>query len=89
MAFTIFYVLIIFAGWLVFIVLGMSMSDAYAATVSLIGNIGVATNGLGDTISWNTLTSVAKIFGSLIMLVGRLEIFPVLLLLSKDFWNKK
>lgn len=89
MAFTIFYVLIIFIGWLVFIILGMSISNAYAATVSLIGNIGVATNGLGDTVSWSTLTPLAKLFSSLVMLVGRLEIFPVLLLLSKDFWNQK
>lgn len=88
MAFTVFYIIMVFVGWLVFIILGLSMSDAYAATVSLIGNIGVATNGLGDTLSWNMLSPVAKLFASAVMLVGRLEIFPILLLFSREFWNK-
>ena len=88
MAFTVFYIIVVFTGWLVFIILGMSMSDAYAATVSLIGNIGVATNGLGDTLSWNMLSPMAKLFASAVMLIGRLEIFPILLLFSRGFWNK-
>lgn len=43
---------------------------------------------IGPTMSWSQLPAFIKWFCSFMMLVGRLEIFTVLVVLTPAFWNK-
>ena len=47
--------------------------------------------GLGETgpaFSWNALPDVAKWLMAFLMLLGRLELFTVLLLFTPEFWRR-
>ena len=46
------------------------------------------TCGEDVTMSWSELPDVAKWFCSLMMLIGRLEIFSVLVILTPAFWRE-
>ena len=43
---------------------------------------------IGPTMSWSELPDVAKWFCSLMMLIGRLEIFSVLVIFTPAFWRE-
>ena len=62
---------------------------AFSAAASAISNVGP---GLGDIIgpngNYSTLNNSAKWILSLTMIIGRLEIFTVLVLLSINFWKR-
>ena len=52
-----------------------------------INNVGLPLNELGPDMTWNDLPFLAKWMCSLLMLMGRLEIFNVLLLLTPSYWK--
>lgn len=89
MAFTIFYFGIMLFAWLLFMAFGIDLTNAYGATISCMGNVGVAIGGYGSQTSWDVLPVAGKWLATLLMLIGRLEIFPVLLLLTPSFWNSR
>lgn len=81
-----FYVLILVAGGIVMSLLGLSLGDAYFATISCLGNTGL---GIGATeASYLAVPDVGKVILSFLMLVGRLEIFTVIILFSRHFWRR-
>lgn len=67
---------------------GIDNTNAITITLSSLGNVG-PTLGLeiGPTMSWNDLPDLAKWICSFLMLVGRLELFTVLVLLTPSFWK--
>ncbi|MDD7272716.1 MAG: TrkH family potassium uptake protein [Prevotella sp.] len=71
------------------IVAGVDSTNATTITLSCLGNVG-PTLGLeiGPTMSWAELPDFAKWIGSFLMLVGRLEIFTVLVLFTPSFWTE-
>jgi len=62
------------------------LTSAGAVATSL-GNVGPAIAGLGPTDNFSDLPGVAKVFLSFIMLLGRLELFSILILFSPYFWK--
>lgn len=89
LAFTIFYIGIIFIAWVVFMTIGLEFTDSYGAAVSMIGNTGITVGRMGTTIPWADLPTVGKWFCSVLMLIGRLEIFAVLIILTPAFWKHR
>ncbi|MDE6199685.1 MAG: TrkH family potassium uptake protein, partial [Muribaculaceae bacterium] len=81
-----FYVLILVAGGMVVSAIGMPIGDAYFATVSCLGNTGLG-NGATEA-SYVAVPDAGKLVLSFIMLVGRLEIFTVIILFSRHFWRR-
>ncbi len=67
---------------------GIDSTNAITITLSSIGNVG-PTLGLeiGPTMSWSMLPDDAKWLCSLLMLIGRLEIFSVLVIFTSAFWK--
>lgn len=67
---------------------GIDSTNAITITLSSIGNVG-PTLGLeiGPTMSWSMLPDDAKWLCSLLMLIGRLEIFSVLVIFTLAFWK--
>ncbi len=58
---------------------GSDLRTAISAAVSALGNVGPALGRLGSTASYTTLHAGARAILMVVMLAGRLEIFPVLL----------
>lgn len=87
LSFSMFFVGIIFVSWLVFMAMGLDMDVAYGTAVASVCNIGLGVGGMGLTISWAVLPVLGKWFAAALMLVGRLEIFAVLILLKPGFWK--
>ena len=76
------------AGALVLALLGHDLVTAFGASAASIGNIGPGLGGVGavDNYGWmGPLSHLTLIF---LMLVGRLEIFTVLLLFHPDLWRR-
>ena len=88
MAFFMFYILLIVLGMLAFCALGVNFDEAFGAAVSAIGNIGPAIGQYGPAGTYADFPLVGKWIFSFLMLIGRLELFTVILLFSPTLWRK-
>ena len=88
MAFLIFYVFIIAVTVVIFCASGVNFDESIGAAVSAIGNVGISIGQFGPAGTYAEFPTVAKWVMSFVMLVGRLEIFTVLLLFTKALWRK-
>ncbi len=87
-AFATIYVAIIIFSTCVVAVSGISLSDSFGVVLSSISNVGPTIGHYGPTSSFADIPTAIKWFLSFIMLVGRLELFTVLVLFSPTFWKK-
>jgi trk system potassium uptake protein TrkH len=88
LAFAFLYIFIIFFSWGVLILAGMPIVEALGASVSGISNVGPGFGANGPCGSYAEISVFAKWYLSFLMIVGRLEIFTVLILFTPDFWKK-
>lgn len=86
-AFLCIYVLLVVCGGLVLSAMGVPFIDSFFSTFSCISNtgFGAAVTGLAD--NFEVLPCAAKWLLSLLMLIGRLEIFTVLVMFTTTFWR--
>ena len=75
-------------GWIVLMIFGVGFEEAYSVVISSLGNVGPGIGKCGPSHSWSGLPDAAKWVSALLMLVGRLELFTVLLLFTPGFWKK-
>ena len=89
LAFLVTYLIICLLISFTMIAMGIDNTNAITITLSCVGNVG-PTLGLeiGPTMSWSQLPDVVKWFCSLMMLIGRLEIFSVLVIFTPAFWKE-
>lgn len=66
---------------------GIKLDSAVSVAVACISNSGPALESFGPTESYAALGSVSKIVMSLMMMIGRLEIFTVLAVFHGGFWK--
>ena len=88
MAFLIFYVFIIAVTVVIFSASGVNFDESIGAAVSAIGNVGISIGQFGPAGTYADFPMVAKWVMSFVMLIGRLEIFTVLLLFTRILWKK-
>lgn len=88
MAFMFFYMMIILLAALCFCGCGIGFDESIGVAVSMIGNVGVSIGQWGSSGCYASFPAVAKWVATFVMLIGRLEIFTVLLLFSKALWKK-
>lgn len=89
-AYMVAYVLIFFASFLVIAICdGKTIETTFSAVAACINNIGPGLGDVGPAGNFADLTWVSKIVLVLDMLLGRLEIFPILLLFSPTVWREK
>lgn len=67
---------------------GLDLVSAGAAALTCLSNIGPGLGSVGPTDNFAHITSFGLLFLSTLMLIGRLEIFTVLVLFSPGFWKK-
>ncbi len=89
LAFFILYMLSFIVGVLVFSVLGLDFDTALGAAASSLGNVGPALGDLGPVDNYGWLPSGAKLWATFLMLIGRLELFTVLILFTPFFWRNR
>ena len=88
MAFLFFYLLIILLGIMIFCATGLPFDLAVGTAISALGDVGVCIGNFAPVGSYASFPALAKWVSALMMLVGRLEIFTVLLLFSPTLWRK-
>ena len=87
-AFLSIYLMIFVAGGIILTALGLPVLDAMFASLTAISNIGLGTGITGPEGSFAVLPDAAKWIMSIMMLVGRLELFTVLIIFTRGFWVK-
>ena len=88
---TVFFVAycLIFAGGLFVISLdNLDFTTNFTALAATLGNIGPGLGQVGPTGNFSCFSPLSTVILTLMMLIGRLEIFPILVLLSPKTWKK-
>lgn len=83
------YLVCIFAGWVLLMCMGVGLPESLALTVSSLGNVGPGLGAFGPEYSWSALPALAKWLLSFLMLIGRLELFGILLMFMPGFWRSR
>lgn len=87
-AFLCLYVILIMIGGVVLTAFGLPLVDAFFSSFSCISNTGLGAGITGYGGSYELLPDIGKWILSLLMLIGRLELFTVLILFTRSFWKK-
>ncbi len=87
LAFFILYLILFIIGAGVLSLLGLDFTSAIGGAASSIGNVGPALGSLGPISNFDSLPDMGKYWCSFLMLVGRLELFTVLILFTPYFWR--
>ena len=83
------YMFLLLAGTLVVALDDVGFTASFTASLTCISNVGPAFDVLGPTGNFFSLSSLSKVFLSVNMLLGRLEIMPLLLLLFPSLWKRR
>jgi len=90
LAFLAAYAVICFMSVLLLTMLGSDVAEAVLATLCCIGNVGpTLLSGDGTSTLWSAMPDMAKWTCTVVMLVGRLEIFTVLIIFTPTFWKNR
>ena len=67
----------------------MDLVSAGTAVAATLGNVGPGLGIVGPSMDYQVLPALGKWVLALCMLLGRLELFPVLVLFLPDFWRSQ
>ncbi|MCR4399658.1 MAG: TrkH family potassium uptake protein, partial [Syntrophomonadaceae bacterium] len=82
------YILFLALGTLAMSGLGLDPVSSFTAAAACLGNIGPGLGLVGPAQNYAFLPPLGKYLLSLLMLVGRLEIYPLLVLFLPEFWKE-
>lgn len=88
MAFFLIYILTFAAGTIILSLMGYDFETSIGGTLASLGNIGPGIGGVGPVENYSFFSPFAKWFLSFLMLLGRLELFTILIVLSPAFWKQ-
>ena len=83
------YIMILLVGTLVVSLDGVDFTSAFTASLTAISNVGPGLGALGPTCNFGFLSNLSKLVLTLTMLLGRLEIMPLLVLMMPSVWRRK
>jgi len=89
LGFFILYFLSFIIGALVLGILGLDFQSAIGGAATSLGNVGPGLGQLSPVNNFNSLPVAGKWWCSFLMLLGRLELFTVLILFTPYFWRKR
>ena len=87
-AFLCIYMMVIVIGGVILTALGLPIIDSFFSLFSCVSNTGFGAGVTGQAGNFDIIPDAGKWVLSGLMLIGRLELFTVLILLSPDFWIK-
>ncbi len=82
------YILVLLLATLVVSLDGFSFETNFTAVVATLSNIGPGLGMVGPIGNYAAFSDVSKLVLSMCMLIGRLEIFPILMLLAPGAWRQ-
>ena len=88
LAFFLVYVLVFVVSTLVMAAFGLDEVSAFSASAATLNVVGTGLGTVGPTESFASIPEAGRWYLSLLMLVGRLEVFTVLVLLTPAFWRR-
>ncbi|BEP28635.1 TrkH family potassium uptake protein [Helicovermis profundi] len=83
------YMLIFILGTVIISFENISFISAASAVAATLGNIGPGFEFVGPTHTYSNFSDFSKILLSFLMLLGRLELFTVIALLTPKFWKRE
>lgn len=89
LGFFILYMLSFIIGSLVFSMFDIDFESSIGLAASSLGNVGPALGDFGPVNNYASLPPLAQWWASFLMLIGRLELFTVLILLTPFFWRNR
>lgn len=89
LGFFILYMLSFIIGALGFAIIGIDFESAIGVAASSLGNVGPALGEFGPANNFFNMPSIGKWWASFLMLIGRLELFTVLILFTPFFWRNR
>jgi trk system potassium uptake protein len=87
-SFFLLYIIIFVVATLIMAALGLDMISALSSVAATLGNVGPGLGLVGPAQNYAFIPPFGKIVLSLCMLLGRLEIYTVLILVVPEFWKK-
>lgn len=88
LSFITFYIILLITGVIVIAFMGYDLESSFGAVAATLGNIGPGIGAVGPVENFAHFPDAGKWFLSLFMLIGRLELFTVIILFSPTFWKK-
>lgn len=82
------YLITIFASTFILLASGLDLLTAFSATLACINNAGPGLGDVGPASNYAALNDFQIGILTLVMLLGRLEIFTILILFTRQFWRK-
>lgn len=86
LVFLLVYIAIFLFGSAVLVSVGLDFTTSIGAVATSLGNVGPAIGSVGPVDNFAHIPGAIKLFLSFLMLVGRLELFTVILLFMPFFW---
>ncbi len=86
--FFIVFVLVFAVGSLVMTLFTPDLQTAVTSVIATLGNIGPGLGGVGAVQNYSAIPAGGKVFLTLLMLLGRLELYTVLIVLLPGFWKR-
>jgi trk system potassium uptake protein len=87
-AFVLLYLSVFVIGSLLLAFTGLEFSSAMGSVAACLGNIGPGLGSTGPVANYGHVSELGKWVLSFLMLLGRLELFTVLIIFSSAFWKK-
>jgi len=88
LAFIMIYILVFLVGVTLLSTMNVDFDTAFGAVATSLGNVGPGIGDVGPLDNFSEMPTGGKWLLSALMLLGRLELFTVLMLLSPHFWRK-
>lgn len=82
------YIIVIIIGGSLLTLTGLPLKDSFFCSLSAISNTGLGTDITGFAGNYSAVSGFAKIVLAIVMLIGRLELYTVLLLFTPTFWKR-
>lgn len=87
MNFLLIYLMIFVVGSIIISLMGYDILTSFGAVATSLGNVGPAIGRVGPVDNFAFFDPFSKIFLSFLMLLGRLELFTILVLFTPYFWR--
>ena len=88
LSYTLIYVIVMVVGGVLISFDGFDMTTNFSASLACISNIGPGLSVVGPYGSYADFSGFSKIILAIEMIAGRLELFPILILFSRNTWKK-
>jgi trk system potassium uptake protein TrkH len=84
--FFVLFLLLFASGGLALTIMGLDPESAFSASAACLGNIGPGFGSVGPTMTYAPLPALGKLILAALMIIGRLELYTVLVLLFLRRW---